>query len=100
MRELAKFLIALWLIVKGTLSLTNIHIPYIDIILPSVAIIAGVAILIHLLKFKIADIGLLLLSFWLVLHGSVLLFNFQFPYQQITVAILAIACGFFLLIRI
>lgn len=99
MKNTGLFLMALWLIVQGILSLTKLHFPYEKHILSSVALCAGIVILLHGVKTRMGDIGLLLLSLWLILRSCLLLFHFTFPYSDVTLAILAIVAGFFLIIR-
>ena len=99
MKNLGLFIMALWLIVQGILSLTKLHFPYEKLLMPAVALTAGIVILLQVIKTKIGDIGLLLLSLWLILRSSLFLFHYTFPYSDMTLAILAIVAGIFLIIR-
>jgi len=98
MKNSGFFLLALWLITQSILTLTTLHFPYEKIVLAVVALCAGFSFLLSVLKTKIADIGLLLLSIWLILHSSQFLLHFTFPYIDTTIAILAITAGVFLII--
>ena len=99
MKNLGLFIMALWLIAQGVLSLTKFHFPYEKIALPAVALTAGVVLLLYAIKSKLGDIGLFLLSLWLMLRSSMFLFHFTFAYSDMTLAILAISAGFFMMIR-
>jgi len=99
MKNLGLFILALWLIAQGVLSLTSLHFPYQKLVIPSVALTAGVVLLLFVIKTKLGDIGLFLLSLWLILRSSMFLFHLTFPYSDMTVAILGISAGFFLIIR-
>lgn len=99
MKNTGLFIMALWLIAQGVLSLTKLHFPYEKHILSSVALCAGITLLLHGIKTRLGDIGLLLLSLWLILRSSLVLFHYSFPYSDMILAILAIVSGLFLIIR-
>jgi hypothetical protein len=99
MKNLGLFLVSLWLITDNLLRLTSLHFPYQKIIIPAVALTAGIILFLYILKIRLGDIGLFLLSLWLILRSSLFLFHITFPYSDMTVAILGISTGFFLLIR-
>jgi hypothetical protein len=99
MKNTGLFLMALWLVAQGILSLTKLHFPYEKQLLSSVALCAGIVMLLHGVKTRLGDIGLLLLSLWLILRSSLFLFHYTFPYSDVILAILAIVAGLFLIIR-
>ena len=99
MKNTGLFIMALCLIAQGLLSLTKLHFAYEKQILSSVALCAGIVILLHGIKTRLGDIGLLLLSLWLILRSSLFLFHYTFPYSDVTLAILAIVAGLLLMIR-
>ena len=99
MKNTGLFIMALWLIAQGILSLTKLHFSYEKQFLSSVALCAGIVILLHGVKTRLGDKGLLLLSLWLILRSSLFLFHFTFPYSDVTLAILAIIAGLLLIIR-
>jgi len=99
MKDTGLLILALWLITQSALRLTAIHFPYQEIILPGLALSAGIFILIHVIKTKIANIGLLLLSIWLILRSSLFLFNITFPYSDMTIAILGMVTGIMLIVK-
>ncbi len=99
MKNSAFFILAIWLIAQSILSLTKWNFPWQKLILPSTALAAGVLLLLHVLKTKIGNLGHLFLSLWLLYSSSLLLFKFSFPYSQMTVAILGMVTGVFLIIR-
>ncbi len=99
MKNLGLFIMALWLIAQGVLSLTNLHFPYEKIALPAVALTAGVVLLLYVIKTKLGDIGLFFLSLWLVLRSGLFLFHFTMPYSDMVLAVLAMSAGFFLIVR-
>lgn len=99
MKYLGLFIMALWLIAQGILTLTKLHFPYDKIVLSSVALTSGVVLFFHVLKIKLGDIGLLLLSIWLILRSSMFLLHYSYQFSDMTMAILGIVAGIFLIIR-
>jgi len=98
-KNIGLLLLALWLISQSILSLTGFNFPYQKLILSVLALSAGIVLLLHLIKTKFSNIGLFLLSIWLILKSCLYLFHFSFPYSDMTVAILALVTGVFLIIR-
>lgn len=99
MKNLGLLILAVWLITQGVLDLTKLHFPYDKLILSIVALVAGLVLLIYVIKTKLSDVGLLLLGVWLVLRSSLYLFHLSFPYSDMTIAIIGVVSGGLLLIR-
>ncbi len=99
MRTFSLLLLSSWLIVQAILSLSNLHFPYEKIILPSIALVSGSALLLHVLIERLGNIGIILLGSWLVLSNLATLFNIKFPYDNLTLSILSLLAGIFLLIK-
>lgn len=99
MRDIALFILAVWMIAQGVLALTAFHFPYEKQLLPLLALTAGIVLLMYVIKTKIANLGLLLLSLWLILRSSLYLFHYSFPYSDMVVAILGVVSGVVLMIR-
>jgi len=99
MRYSGLFLLALWLILDALSELTHFHFFYEKQILMALAFSSGIVLLLSVIKGRFGDIGLFLLGIWLILHSSIDLFHVTFPYDNLTLAVLAIASGFFIIIR-
>lgn len=99
MRAFSLLLLSIWLIVQAILSLSGLHFPYEKIVLPSIALVSGSALLLHVLIEKLGNIGYLLLGSWLVLSNLTILFKIKFPYDNLTLALLSLLAGIFLLIK-
>jgi len=99
MRNIGILLLAAWLIMQSSLTLSGYHFPYQKLVLAIVALVSGGILLINVIQTKIANLGLLLLSIWLILKSSLFLFHFDFPYSNITVAILGLVTGVLLILR-
>ena len=99
MKHSGLFLLALWLITDAVLDLTKLHFPYQKLVMPGLALSSGIVLLLSVIKSRFGDIGLLLLSIWLILHSCIKLFHVTFLYSDMTLAILAIVSGLFLIIR-
>lgn len=98
MKYTALFLIACWLIAGAILDLSHWHFTYQKQVLASVAIGAGVILLLSLIKERFKNIGLLLLAIWLILMNCLQLFHLSFPQSGMVGAILAIVAGLFLIL--
>jgi len=99
MKNSGFFLLALWLIIQSTQKLTKLNFPYDTVVIPALALVAGGIIFLQVVKTRLGDIGLFLLSIWLILPSSLYLFKFSFPYSETSLAVLGIAAGMFLIIR-
>ncbi len=99
MKQIGLLLLALWLITGGVLNLTHQHFAYEKPALAVLALVSGFFLIISVIKLRFSDIGLLLLSIWLILNSCIQLFHVTFSYSDMTVTILAIASGLFLMIR-
>jgi len=92
-------LLALWLISQSIISLTGFNFPYQKLLLPILALSAGIVLILYVIQRKFSDIGLFLLAIWLILRSGLYLFHFSFPYSDMTVAILGLVTAVFLIIR-
>lgn len=100
MRNLGMLLLAIWLILTGLLPLLNLNIPSIGPILAILAIAAGVLLLLEGRKVNFSrNLGMLLLSIYLIATGLLSLLAVTFPASGTILAILAVAAGVLLLIR-
>jgi len=48
---------------------------------------------------RVKDLGMLLLSIWLILTGLIAILHFSFTGEDVVMAVLAIAAGILLLLR-
>ena len=100
MKQLGMVLLAIWLIAVGLLPLLNLNLPSQDIILGILAVAAGVLLLLEGRGRRLSkNLGILLLSIWLILTGLISLFGVDFPAAGQIMAVLAIAAGVLLLLR-
>ena len=91
-------LLAVWLIAQAVIDLTGLHFPYETLVLAVFSLTSGLVIFLYVVKIKFTNVGLLLLSVWLLIKSTMLLFNFTFPYANTVVAVLALATGITLVI--
>lgn len=100
MRNLGMLVLAIWLILTGLLPLLNLNIPNSGPILAILAIAAGVLLLLEGRKVNFSkNLGMLLLSIYLIVTGLLSLLAINIPASGPLLAILAIAAGVLLLIR-
>ncbi|MBN1147948.1 MAG: hypothetical protein JXA78_11890 [Anaerolineales bacterium] len=99
MKNLSKLLLAIWLIVMGAAALIGADFPYSDLLLPLLAIVAGVLIFLGLRYRKIRNnLGLLLLGIWLILVGALSFLSLSLPFLDVAMPVLAIVAGVLLLL--
>lgn len=97
---LGTLLLAIWLIATGLVPLLDIRIPSGDTLLGLLAIAAGVLMLLGQKKFKYkGNLGMLLLSIWLIATGLLPLLKLNFPVLGVIMAVLAVAAGVLLLLK-
>ena len=100
MQNPAWILLAIWLIATGLVPLLDIRIPSGDTLLGLLAIAAGVFMLLGQKKFKYkGNLGMLLLSIWLIVTGLLPLLKLNFPVLGVIMAVLAVAAGVLLLLK-
>jgi hypothetical protein len=100
MKNLGNILLAVWLILVGLLPLLNLRFSGSDLILPVLAIAAGVLILVGRGRVKLSgNLGVLLLGVWLILYGVLPLLKISFPAAGVVLGVLAIAAGVLLLLN-
>ena len=100
MQNPAWILLAIWLIATGLVPLLDIRIPSGDTLLGLLAIAAGVLMLLGQKKFKYkGNLGLLLLSVWLIATGLLPLLKLNVPVLGVIMAVLAVAAGVLLLLK-
>jgi len=93
-------LLSIWLIATGLLSLANVSFPSSGIILALLAIAAGVVFVLDMRGKRLSgNLGIVLLSIWLILGGLLPLLNVNVPYSNVVLAVLAVVTGILLLIR-
>jgi len=100
MQNLGWIVLAIWLIATGLVSLLSIRIPGGDTLLGLLAIVAGVLMLLGQKKFKYkGNLGMLLLSIWLIVTGLLPLLKVDFPALGLVMAVMAVAAGVLLLLK-
>jgi hypothetical protein len=100
MRNIGNILLAVWLILVGLLPLLNLSFPGSDYVIPVLAIITGVFLLIGRGRVRLSrNLGLLLLSIWLILYGLIPLLKIGFPAAGVVLGLIAIAAGVLLLLN-
>ena len=100
MKNLGMVLLSIWLIVTGLLTFVTVSIPSSGIVLALLAIAAGVLFLLDMREKRLSgNIGIILLSIWLILAGLLPLLSVTVPYSDVALAILAVVAGILLLIR-
>ena len=100
MKNLGIFLLSIWLIATGILPLLNISFSSSAAILALLAIAAGIIMLVDLRQSKLANnLGMLLLSLWLIAASLLPLFGISFPARDTVLALLAAIAGLLLLLK-
>ena len=100
MKNLGMLLLSIWLIVTGLLTFVTVSIPSSGIILALLAIAAGILFLWDMRGKRLSgNVGIILLSIWLIVTGLLPLLNVNVPYSDIVLALLAVVAGVLLLIR-
>lgn len=98
MNMLATVLLAVWLIGQSLMTLLGLRFPYSHLLLPVLALAAGLSLLWPAIKPRI-NLGRLLLSLWLMLGAGIELSHYSLPHSHVILAIMALFSGFFLIIR-
>ena len=96
--RLGMFLLAIWLILTGLVSLTALTIPSGETILAIIAIVTGILIFLEIRAMPSKNLGRLLLAIWLILVGLLPLLSITFPAREIVVGVLAVVAGVLLLV--
>lgn len=100
MQNLTMVLLAAWLILTGLASLLNIRLPYLDLVLPLLAVAAGVLLLVGGRRVKLGGrAAITLLAVYLVVSGALSLLAIQIPAAGLLAGALAIASGVLLLLK-
>ena len=100
MKNIGMLLLAVWLVLTGAISLFSIRIPSGDLLMAILALAAGALILFDQRKLRFTgNLGMLLLSIWLLAFGLFQVLSISFPASGIVLAILAIAAGVLLLLK-
>ena len=89
---------AVWLLIRGFIELFGLTFTGMNVVLPLLAILAGVLLLLRIRESNVAiNLGFLLLSMWLILTGAVPLLQVNVPELNIILAVLGLAAGVLLL---
>jgi len=100
LKNLGMVLLSIWLIVTGLLTFVTVSIPSSGIVLALLAIAAGVLFLLDMREKRLSgNIGIILLSIWLILAGLLPLLSVTVHYSDFALAILSVVSGILLLIR-
>lgn len=96
--RLGMFLLAIWLILTGLVSLNVFTIPSGDLILAILAIVAAILIFLEIRAVPGKNLGRLLLAIWLILGGLIALLNLTFTGSATVLGVVAVAAGVLMLI--
>ena len=99
MRYFGLLLLSIWLFLDSSKALFKFHFPYQQWVTPGFALVSGVVLLLYSLRNLFGNLGLSLLSIWLVLFSTMEIFRYNFPSSDMTLAVLGFVTAFFLLIR-
>jgi hypothetical protein len=99
MRNVAFVLLGFWLMMDATLKLGQWHLTNAKPVLAGIALVSGSLLLFNVIQSKFSEIGLLLLSIWLIINSIISIFHVTFPYSSFSIAVLAIVTGLFLIMR-
>ncbi|MCL4559944.1 MAG: hypothetical protein M1281_04925 [Chloroflexi bacterium] len=92
-------LLSVWLVGSGVIVIFGLEFPSRSLVMAFLAIIAGILILFRIRDSKASiNLGMLLLSLWLMLTGLFGLFGAAFPAGTIFLAVLGLGAGVLLLI--
>jgi len=96
--NLGTFLIAVYLIVSGVVSIIGIHVAILSNLIPLIALVAGLLLLIGTGKLP-KSLGILLLGVWLILKGLLPFMYVSIPHFAFLTDGLAIVAGIFIMLR-
>ena len=97
--SIGMIVLAIWLIAEGIVGLFHLTIPSLNLVLPLIAILAGVLLLLKARDPKaLVNLGYLLLSIWLILTGLLPLLNVGTPELIIVMAVLGLVAGVMILV--
>ncbi len=97
-KNIGVILLAVWLILRGLISLLSLSFPYLGLIMGILAIAAGIVLVVGGGKLG-GKWAVIVLAVWLILTGLVALIDLSFSGSGILVGLLAIAAGILLLIQ-
>jgi hypothetical protein len=93
------FVLAIWLVAQGLVSLFRVNNPTMLLALPILAILSGVLLLLRIRDSKpTVNLGFLLLSVWLILTGMIPLLNVGSLEISLVLAVLGLAAGILILV--
>ena len=95
---LGSLLLAIWLIITGLFQVLDFSFDGSDLILAILGTVAAVFLLLGKKK-KSKLLSTLFLAIWLILSGVIVLLNLSFTGIEVTMGILAILAGIFLLLH-
>lgn len=100
MKDISIYLLAAWLILGALMTLFKLSFDSDHIILALVALAAGISIIVDHkgLPFN-RDIGISLLSIWLIASSLFILINLKFQSRDILMAVVAMAAGIALILK-
>ncbi len=97
--SIGMFVLAIWLVAQGLISLFRVNNPTVLLALPILAILSGVLLLLRIRDSKPAvNLGFLLLSIWLILTGIIPLLNVGSLEISLVLAVLGLAAGILILV--
>lgn len=99
MHNLGLQLLGIWLLAQAAVGLFALHFSHDKMILAALALSAGSVLLVDAISSRLANIGLLLLAFWLLINSSLFLFKFSFPASELIMAIIGAVAGLLLILK-
>ncbi len=100
MNRIGIILLSIWLILTGLIVLVKINVPAAGIILPILALAAGIMLLVGQRRIKLRGrFAIWVLAAYLILAGLLALVSIKIPSSDIVLALLAIAAGVLLLVE-
>jgi hypothetical protein len=100
MNRLGIILLSIWLLLSGVVNLFSVQLPAGDVILPALAIAAGIVLLANPRRAKFSGrLAVWALSIFLILNGLLDLLSINFAASGVVLALLAIAAGVLLLLE-
>ncbi|MGR9100127.1 MAG: hypothetical protein ACU826_06135 [Gammaproteobacteria bacterium] len=99
MKYLGLFLLSVWLIGTGIADLFKFHFVYDKWIWSGIALASGVVLLLNSFRTLFSDLGLTVLSAWLILFSTMQMFKYSYTYSSITLSLLGIIAGILMIAK-
>ncbi|MGR9073297.1 MAG: hypothetical protein ACU833_09565 [Gammaproteobacteria bacterium] len=99
MKYLGLFLLSVWLIGTGIADLFKFHFVYDKWIWNGFALASGAVLLLNSFRTLFSDLGLTVLSAWLILFSTMQMFKYSYTYSSITLSSLGIIAGILIIAK-